>query len=320
MKYLSFICAIAVAFSFASCKKNFKSLSRQQVNAFNEFINPPRTHVVVQTGDELYFWLDSTQTIKRLQTAPTPKRDLSLSPDGSQVAYIDTAGNVHQLGTINTNPDRLIAKLKGAKHIHWTIGGVLYGVMNDGKIAFQGTAMPSPNFDLQSEGGNVDELHDAIFLPNGEVQFSATYYRFEAGFINTTYGVYKWNPFDSTSTVLFEVMSESDLPKLLQSNKEGEVVMYRDSVATVQTRNGKNVDTDVFSGVKRVRTSVGAHINAAYITTHTNEIIVINNLRLTSYPNRAVDDTLRFPPLPVIDDFDIQMPMEDFPPASFTFN
>lgn len=316
INYFSIALVATLALTLGSCKKNFKSLSRQQIVAFNEFLNPPRTHIVVQTGDDLYFFLDSTQALKRLQTAPTPKHDLSLSPDGSQVAYIDTASNVHQLGTISANPDRLIAKLKNAKHIHWTADGILYAVKNDGVIAFQGTAKPIPNFDLQTQSGVTDELHDAIVLQNGSVRYSVTYNRLQGGFWNTTYGVYEWNSIDSNSVLILEVLSESDLPKLLQTNKEGEIVMYRDDIAMVQSEQSM----ETFSGVKRVRTSIGAHINAAYLTNNSNEIVVVNNLRLTSYPDRAVDDTLRFAPLPIIDDFDIQMPTEDFPPKSFTFN
>lgn len=329
MKKIKFCALLAMAigvFALSSCKKNFESLSKYKVEEFNQFLNPSRSHILLQSNDELYFVQDEMTGMVKLVTANAEKHNLVLSPDALKAAYTDTLGNVRLLNTTGNANDRIIHKLKGVNRIHWTKRGVLYGVTKEGQFKFNGQSLPVPSISIANDTLPVlsEKLHDAVIMPNGKVIYTKHFEVRQGQFTNTGDSLVVWNNVDSTSKTM-GTYSDETIPKKLQVNKEGQLIGYTEFPgaeprAMIYALEPEFTNEIIFSGeFNKLVTSYKSHISAAYIMGNRRKIFVGNKL-VEMYPEYAIDDTLVYNQLQIIDDFDIQIPEDQYPQQTFSFD
>lgn len=303
-----------------SCKKNFSSLSRFKIEEFNRFVDPARSHIVLLSNNEIYYYQDSTAGVIKLNTADVDKYNLAMSPDARRAAYTDSSDNVHLVNlTVNSN-DRLVTKMKGAKKIHWTHDGRLYGVTEKGKFVFQSGSFAVPDIPVIYDTIRFtrDEFFDAIRMPDGKIIYSK-HFEEKEGF-NTKIGdsLVVWDNTDSTEMRFGE--QNFDLPKKLQVDKEGNLIGYTGDLAYLfDTEFGFNGSVAAAAPYDRYIVAQQSLINGAYVDGSGFKLIIENSLRDT-YPEYAVDDTMSFKGVGRIDDFDIQVPIEQYPQQTFSFD
>jgi hypothetical protein len=314
-----FVLATAML-SLSSCKKNFRSLSKFKVEEFNEFIDPARGNVLILSGDDLYFFKDTATGLVKLETPEGPKLDIALSPDAMKIAYRDTASNVFLLNVQGNANARKVSKMKGAIKIHWTKQGHLYGVNEKGQFLFNGSTYPVPNISVVYDTIRFmrDEFFDAVIMPDGKVTYSKHFEERDGLFTKVGDSLVVWNNADSTD-VKFGY-SGAQLPKRLQTDKEGNLVGYTGASAYLyDTEFGINGEILAGGEFDKYIVANSAHIGAAFVSGTKRELIIENKL-VEQYPEYAVDDTLIFKGIISIDDFDIQIPEDEYPQQSFSFD
>lgn len=310
----------AACLSLSSCKKNFTSLSKYKVEEFNQFIDPARGNVLIQSGKELYFFKDTAAGLTLLEAPEGPKLEIALSPDAQKVAYRDSSNKVFLLNTRGNANAREVTKLRGAIKIHWTKQGHLYGVTEKGQFLFNGSDYPVPNISVVYDTIRFtrDEFFDAVIMPDGKVTYSKHFEEKDGFFTKVGDSLVVWNNVDSTE-VKFGYTGPQ-LPKRLQIDKEGNLVGYTGSSAYLyDTEFGFNGEIVAGGEFDKYIVANSAHIGAAFVSGTKRELIIENKL-VEQYPEYAVDDTLIFKGITSIDDFDIQIPEDEYPQQSFSFD
>ena len=324
---LGLLVLISSLLVLSSCDKTFTSLSKYKVEEFNQFLKPARTHILIKSNDELFFLKDTAVGLVKITTTPGPKLNLTLSPDATRAAYTDTSGNVRMINvSVNTN-ERILHTMKGAYRIHWTNNGLLYGVTTDGKFKFNSQSFPVPSIPITIDtiNGLTEKLYDAVLLPDGKVLYSKHYEAKNGQFFLSGDSIVVWNNIDSTS-VAKAGYSEDDIPTMLQINKEGQLIGYHtdhndDKTAAYVFALSPEFSNEIIyqSQQEKIVTAYKAHINMAYVSASKRELIIENKL-IELYPEYAVDDTLSFRQINTIDDFDIQVPVDQYPQQTFSFD
>lgn len=321
---------ILIVVLISSCEKNNNIfIPLFDVKKLDEFLDPPRTHILINSGGELYFMEENPSELLQLVLQKGEKNESILSPEADFAAYKNEFNQVFKIGTQEKDKPSAVGRLNGANHIHFTNDGFLFAVFSETTtIRFEGAGLIKdiPVFPIDTEKN--EKLIDAVFLDNGDiVLIKQSPINDENGnVLSHQTDILTW---DKDSAYFYSNRGEEFYPNLksLQLDIDENIIAYdsyevkKDSVNAylIKTKNDSVFSEVINLNIKsRVRKSSKDFINSAYQIS-ANAIYFENALKQNGYPNIALDDTLHFDQFLKIDEFDIKIPVENTPPQEPPF-
>ena len=293
-----------------------------------EMINPHWSYVVVKANNNLFFYRDSVSQVSQLtRSSDEEKRDLVLSPDGKWAAYLDSAGVPVMVATEYPHKTKRFPSVRDARHLHWLPDGSgLYTAYPDGNIRFTENKWIVPDIASVVESDTNQRMLDFVFLPDGNGVISCL--SLDTVLEEWVTHVIRISIEDNSLDTIPSYQHLNEPVNHLQSNKEGEIVMYtatgvildsiiiegpREQGYLLQLSPDKTYPQALRFGRGRVVSSAGARFIATVLE-GSEAVVRIDNLTAEDYSVLVADQRVLLPFSFEIQDFDIQMPSSAFPP------
>lgn len=308
-----------------SCDKKSNFLPSTKIDGFNDFVNPSRKNILLLSNNNLYFVKDEFTTPLKLQSVTGEKKEISLSPDASIASFQDVFSNTYLVSTKQVAQSEAISRLNGAKHLHWTNDGQIYGVFSNNNASFIRALSPAFNYPIPNfpvDHTKNESLNDAVITADSNIVISK-HLEFEDdnGLVFSFDEIIIWlqdsSKFKKLDALTFDALGINKL----QIDNEDNVIGYTSQkfnsneydVYLLKEGNNDFLDMPKLIGTNsRYVKSIKNHIHIGYLSKN-KQIILENNLRFTGYPDSAIDDTLTFNNILSIQDFDIKVPEEELP-------
>ncbi len=323
-KFINSIFLVLLTIAFVACKKDFYTVSEQEINDFEESLVLHRNHLLLKADGKLWFMPnDSVESTFELNVRNGDINKISLSPEGNFAAYLDSEGMVHLIETKKNATDAILPSFgDSVQQLHWMPDGRLYAFNNNGEVLVQNNAqeLPHRNMDLVLTGQFPDLFHDGIYLSDSSFYFSKS--RYVSPFddpVNFGYHnhfiMYTGDNDSIPDTLNFNKFSDETIIQFL-SNKEGELIAITEDENKnlsyhALTLDGSEINDVLFTKNKKFRTATGNYMNFATIL-DSNKILFKNDLIYKGYETIVSDKINIFEKIEYIEDFDIQMPFSEY--------